>query len=126
MHRRSLLALLASAPFAASMATSVPTRVLSPQVAKSYMQEHPEAIVIDVRTSEEFQSGHIPGAVNLPLAAIVSGKIPAAFSDKGKTYLVYCRSGRRSAAAVQMLSALGYQHLYDFGGILDWPYEIIR
>ncbi|HBC70161.1 MAG TPA: rhodanese-like domain-containing protein [Sutterella sp.] len=124
MHRRHLLSLLALAPIAS--ATSVSTSVISPQQAWKYMQKHPEAIVIDVRTPEEFQSGHIPGAINLPLAAIVSGNIPVTFSDKGRTYLVYCRSGRRSAAAVRLLSSLGYRSLYDFGGILDWPYDIVR
>ena len=124
MHRRHLLSLLALAPIAS--ATSVSTSVISPQQAWKYMQKHPEAIVIDVRTPEEFQSGHIPGAINLPLAAIVSGNIPVTFSDKSRTYLVYCRSGRRSAAAVRLLSSLGYRSLYDFGGILDWPYDIVR
>jgi rhodanese-related sulfurtransferase len=126
MQRRHLLALLTLTPAAVPFAASVPCSILSPQQAKAYMQAHPDVIVIDVRTIEEFQSGHIPGAVNLPLAAIASGMIPASLSDKGRTFLVYCRSGRRSAAAVRLLSDLGYQHLYDFGGILDWPFEIIR
>lgn len=78
--------------------------------------------VVDVRTAEEYAEAHVPGAVLVPLDTI-GGKAPAELPDKEAKLLVYCRSGRRSAQAAEQLAALGYSDVYDFGGILDWPYE---
>ena len=69
-----------------------------------------KAVAVDVREPDEYAVGHIPGAEVLP--------------DKNALWLVYCRTGRRSADAVQKLEALGYTDLRDLGGILSWPYEI--
>ena len=78
--------------------------------------------VVDVRTAEEYAAAHIPGAVLVPVESIGEA-MPEALPDKDAVLLVYCRSGRRSAAASQKLAALGYTAVYDFGGINDWPYE---
>lgn len=78
--------------------------------------------VVDVRTAEEYAEGHVPGALLVPLESI-GGQAPAALPDQKATLLVYCRSGRRSAQAAAKLAELGYGHVYDFGGILDWPYD---
>ena len=67
--------------------------------------------------------GHIPGALLLPLGQITD-RAQEVLPDKEAPWLVYCRTGRRSADAVQKLEALGYTTLYDLGGILSWPYEI--
>ena len=75
-----------------------------------------EAAAVDVREPDEFAVGHIPGAKLLPLAEVLP--------DKNAVWLVYCRTGRRSADAVRKLESLGYTRLYDLGGILSWPYEI--
>ena len=83
------------------------------------------ATVVDVRTAEEYGESHIPGAVLVPLDTIGSQR-PAALPDTGAELLVYCRSGVRSRAAAEQLAALGYQQVYDFGGIIDWPYETVR
>ena len=83
------------------------------------------ATVVDVRTAEEYGESHIPGAVLVPLDTIGSQR-PAALPDTGAELLVYCRSGVRSRAAAEQLVALGYQQVYDFGGIIDWPYETVR
>lgn len=81
-----------------------------------------KAVAVDVREPDEYAAGHIPGAVLLPLgqvAELAEQKLP----DKNAAWLVYCRTGRRSAEALVKLEALGYRNLYDLGGILVWPYE---
>lgn len=97
---------------------------ISPREAKERM-EAGGATVVDVRTAEEYGESHIPGAVLVPLDTIGSQR-PAALPDTGAAVLVYCRSGVRSRAAAEQLAALGYQQVYDFGGIIDWPYETVR
>ncbi|MBU5419844.1 rhodanese-like domain-containing protein [Acetanaerobacterium sp. MSJ-12] len=97
---------------------------ISPREAKERM-EAGGATVVDVRTAEEYGESHIPGAVLVPLDTIGSQR-PAALPDTGAELLVYCRSGVRSRAAAEQLAALGYQQVYDFGGIIDWPYETVR
>ena len=83
-------------------------------------------LVVDVRTPSEFAGGHIEGAISLPNETITTAQQPEALPDKDAVILVYCRSGNRSAQAARKLVSLGYVNVYDFGGILDWPYEIVR
>lgn len=80
-------------------------------------------IILDVRTIDEFESGHIPGAINLPLASIEEGDY-GILEDQSQIILVYCRSGNRSSQASKLLAEAGYTKIYDFGGISDWPYDI--
>ena len=82
-----------------------------------------KAVAVDVREPDEYAVGHIPGAKLLPLGE-VNSRAAEVLPEKEATGLVYCRTGRRSAEAVQKLDALGYSNLYDLGGILSWPYEI--
>ena len=89
------------------------------------MMASQEVMVVDVRTREEYDGGHIENAVLVPNESIGS-EIPEALPDKEATLLVYCRSGRRSKDAAQKLLALGYQSVYDFGGVIDWPYELVK
>ena len=77
-----------------------------------------------VRSPEEYTEGYIKGAVNLPNEDIKDTP-PALLPDKNAKILVYCRSGNRSQEASQKLIDMGYSQVYDFGGIIDWPYEII-
>ena len=84
-----------------------------------------EVVVVDVRTREEYDGGHIENAVLVPNERIGS-EMPKALPDKESTLLIYCRSGRRSKDAAQKLLALGYQSVYDFGGVIDWPYELVK
>lgn len=91
--------------------------------AKIRLESNSSAILLDVRTQEEFDGGHIPGAVCLPNEEI-SADMPVVF-DRDAEILVYCRSGRRSAEAAEKLAAMGYTNVADFGGILDWPYETV-
>ena len=89
------------------------------------MMASQEVVVVDVRTREEYDGGHIENAVLVPNESIGS-EMPDALPDKEATLLVYCRSGRRSKDAAQKLLALGYQSVYDFGGVIDWPYELVK
>ena len=98
------------------------TGVLTAQEAKQRMEENSEAIVLDVRTQEEFDQGHIPGAVCLP-NEFIAADMPFPFG-KDTELLLYCRSGNRSAEAAKKLRDLGFSNVLDFGGIQDWPYDI--
>ena len=89
------------------------------------MMASQEVVVVDVRTREEYDGGHIENAVLVPNESIGS-EMPEALPDKEATLLVYCRSGRRSKDAAEKLLALGYQSVYDFGGVIDWPYELVK
>ena len=89
------------------------------------MMASQEVVVVDVRTREEHESGHIENAVLVPNESIGS-EMPEALPDKEATLLIYCRSGRRSKEAAQKLLELGYQNVYDFGGVIDWPYELVK
>lgn len=80
--------------------------------------------VVDVRTAEEYAAGHIPDALLVPNETIGDTQ-PEALPDQDAVLLVYCRSGRRSEDAARKLAALGYKTVYDFGGILDWPYDTV-
>ena len=84
-----------------------------------------QEIVVDVRTREEYDGGHIENAVLVPNESIGS-EMPEALPDKEATLLIYCRSGRRSKDAAEKLLKLGYQNVYDFGGVIDWPYELVK
>lgn len=89
------------------------------------MMDLQEVRILDVRTPEEYASGHIKDAENLPLTEIVNKNFES-IKDKNATILVYCRSGVRSAKASRLLAQADYKHIYDFGGIIDWPYRIVK
>ena len=118
-----------SKPEAAAV-TSAPVaraqyRKISPQEAKSMMADK-TVTILDVRTEEEFAQGHIEGAILIPNETITTTVRPTALNDLNAVILVYCRSGSRSGQAAKKLVALGYTQVYDFGGIIDWPYEVVR
>ena len=94
---------------------------LSPEEAKARMEANPDLILLDVRTQEEYDDGHIPGAVCLPSDMIEEG-MPFSF-DKDAEILLYCHSDKRSAEAASRLRAMGYTNVSDIGCILDWPDE---
>ena len=80
-------------------------------------------VIVDVRRQDEYDAGHIPGAVLIPNEEIGT-EPPARLPDKSQVILVYCRSGRRSKEAAQKLADMGYENVYEFGGIIDWTGEI--
>lgn len=89
------------------------------------MMEDGGVTVVDVRTQEEYEEGHISGSVVVPVESI-GDELPKALPDTDAVLLVHCRSGVRSKAASQKLIDLGYKNVYDFGGIKDWPYETVK
>jgi len=93
--------------------------------AKELMDSGEPYVLLDVRTAAEFSEGHIEGAVLIPDDEIVS-RAPETLIELDALILIYCRSGRRSAGAAHTLVAMGYTNVYDFGGILEWPYETVR
>ena len=94
------------------------------QEAAKKMMDTQKVVILDVREQHEYDSGHISGAVLLPVGAITEGTAVAVIGDLDTVVLVYCRSGNRSKTASQVLVDLGYTSVYEFGGINDWPYEI--
>ncbi|HIR51321.1 MAG TPA: rhodanese-like domain-containing protein [Candidatus Avoscillospira avicola] len=97
-------------------------RQITQEKAKEMMDTQ-DVIILDVREQSEYDSGHIPGAVLLPVGTIDEATAAAAIPAKDSTVLVYCRSGNRSKTAASALAELGYTNLYEFGGINTWPYE---
>ena len=87
------------------------------------MMDAGDVTVVDVRTEDEYEASHIPGAVLVPNESIGSEEAPEALPDQDAVLLVHCRTGVRSKQASDKLVALGYTQVYDFGGIVDWPYE---
>jgi rhodanese-related sulfurtransferase len=93
-----------------------------PNALSRIVAEKSEAyILVDVRSPAEFSEGHIPTAVNIPVAAIAK-QVPT--TDKAALIIVYCRSGARSAMAKKTLDDLGYANVVDFGGLNRWPGEL--
>ncbi|WMI79825.1 rhodanese-like domain-containing protein [Anaerotignum sp. MB30-C6] len=99
-------------------------QTISASQAYDMIQAEENLIILDVRTQEEFDEGHIPNAILLPNNEI-GEKADSILTDKDATILVYCRSGRRSALAAIELAALGYTDVYDFGGMTDWEYDVV-
>ena len=98
---------------------------ITQEEAKRIMDTETDYVLLDTRTDEEFAEGHIEGAIMIPEYEIVD-KAEAAIPDKDTLILVYCRSGRRSKIASMLLVELGYTNVKEFGGIIDWPYEIVK
>ena len=97
---------------------------ISQEEAKHIMDTESDFIILDVRTVEEFEEGHIENAILIPDYEIAT-KAEEVLLDKTQLILVYCRSGNRSKSASQTLADLGYTKVKEFGGIIDWEYEIV-
>lgn len=96
---------------------------ISAEEAYQMMKDTGDYILLDVRTKEEYDQSHIEGAVLIPDNEI-SAKAGEQLPDRSAVILVYCRSGRRSSGAAKQLVDMGYDNVYDFGGIIDWPYNL--
>ena len=96
---------------------------ITAEEAKQIMDTQEGYVILDVRTQEEFDAGHIPGAIVIPNTEIAQ-RAERELPDKNQLLLVYCRSGNRSKKAAEILVQLGYTNIKEFGGIIDWPYEI--
>ena len=97
---------------------------ISPNEAMKIIRSGEECIMLDVRSPEEYKSGHIEGAVSLPIENI-NNLSAVIIPNKDNFVIVYCRSGIRSEIAAEELIRLGYSYVYDMGGIVNWPYEIV-
>ena len=97
---------------------------ISQDEAKQMMEQDGTQIIVDVRTQEEYDSGHIPGAICIPNESIGTEQ-PEELQDLDQIILIYCRSGNRSKQAAQKLFDMGYTKVYEFGGIIDWTGEIV-
>ena len=96
--------------------------MITAQQAKEIMDTQEGYVILDTRTEEEYETGHIPGAIVISHEQIKE-KAEQVLTDNDQLILVYCRSGRRSKLAAQDLVDLGYTNVKEFGGIIDWPYE---
>lgn len=119
-----LMALLFLSGCAAQAQKEQIYRQINMDEAIAMMEAESDYIILDVRTPEEFSEKHIPGAINIANETIGSEEIPE-LPDKDQLILVYCRSGNRSKQASEKLVALGYTNIIEFGGINDWPGEVV-
>ena len=94
------------------------------QEEAKHKMDSQSVIILDVREQNEFDAGHIPGAILLPVGTITADTAAAVIPALDSVVLVYCRSGNRSKTASQALADLGYTNVYEFGGINTWPYEV--
>lgn len=98
---------------------------ITAEQAKTIMDTENDYVIIDARTEEEFAEGHIENAILIPEYEIAE-RAEKELPDKAQLILVYCRSGRRSKIASEELVKLGYTNVKEFGGIIDWPYDIVK
>ena len=96
---------------------------ITAEEAKQIMDSEVGYIILDTRTQAEYDEGHIPGAIVIPHDEITD-RAEEELPHKDQLLLVYCRSGRRSKLAAEALVKLGYTNIKEFGGIIDWPYEV--
>ena len=98
---------------------------ISQPEAAEMMEQDDGHVIVDVRRQDEYDAGHIPGAILIPNEEIGTER-PEALPDLDQVILIYCRSGNRSRQAAEKLAAMGYTNIYEFGGINTWPGEIVR
>ena len=98
---------------------------ITAEQAKEIMDIENDFVILDTREQDEFDGGHIEGAILIPYTEIEK-VAESVIADKDKLILVYCRSGRRSKIAAESLISLGYTNVKEFGGIIDWPYEVVK
>ena len=98
---------------------------ITAEQAKTIMDTEKDYVIIDARTEVEFAEGHIENAILIPEYEIAN-RAEKELPDKEQLILVYCRSGRRSKIASEELVKLGYTNVKEFGGIIDWPYEVLK
>jgi len=122
MRKQSFIVLIGLLVLSACASSSY--HKISASKAKSMMEDS-NVIIVDVRTLEEYNEGHIAGAILIPNESISSVQ-PAQLPDKDAVILIYCRSGNRSKQAADKLVAMGYTKIYDFGGIIDWTYGTVK
>lgn len=101
---------------------TLPFTTITPKEALELLKGEKNAVLIDVRTEEEFKTIRIPGSILIPNTEIKE-KIANVVPDKDTPVILYCRSGNRSAQAAKVLTGMGYTKVFDLGGIINWPYD---
>ena len=99
------------------------SNTITPQEANKILSERKDIVVLDVRTEDEYMDGHIKGSIVIPLEFLemdIEDEVP----DKNSIIFIYCTTGRKSEIGCDQLEDLGYENVYDLGGIMDWPYEL--
>ncbi|MFC2153290.1 rhodanese-like domain-containing protein [Actinomycetota bacterium] len=111
---------LAAVALASCSSSSATLETVAPQTAAQVIADNPDAVVLDIRTPEEFAAGFIEGAVNIDFyAADFAAQLDQL--DKGTEYVVYCRSGNRSGEAMGIFADLGFETVTEIdGGIVNW------
>ena len=104
---------------------SLKYKQISQEEAQEMMAKDDGHIIVDVRRQDEYDAGHIPGAILIPNESIEKDR-PKELPDLDQIILIYCRSGRRSKEASEKLANMGYTNIYEFGGIITWPGETIK
>ena len=107
-----------------AQSSSAAYRQIDQQTAADRMAQDDGHVVVDVRRIDEYESGHIPGAICIPNESI-EDEPPKELPNRYQTILLYCRSGNRSKQAAEKLAQMGYDNLYEFGGIIDWTGEVV-
>ena len=123
MRKRSFALLLALVLLLTACAQAASYEQITQEEAKQIMDTTNGYILLDTRTQGEYDQSHIPGALLIPHTEIAE-RAEEALPDKDQVILVYCRSGNRSKQASEVLVELGYTNIKEFGGIIDWPYEV--
>lgn len=103
----------------------IPYEQITVKDAKQIMDNQKGYAILDVRTKAEYEASHIEDAILLPHDEI-NEEVSDILPDKNQMLLVYCRSGIRSKIAALQLAELGYTNIKEFGGIIDWPYDVVR
>lgn len=98
---------------------------ITPEEANKRLESEKGIILLDVRTKEEYESGHIKGSMLIPVDNLKT-EAENKLKDKDSPIFVYCRSGNRSVTAANILVNLGYKNVHNLGGINNWPYEVVR
>jgi len=120
-----LISIVALLLVLASCTSTQPIKKLSHQQAIEAMLNDSSIVLVDVRTPQEFNEGHVSGAINIPLDTIETS-FESQFQDKNVQLFIICRSGNRSAQAAVMLQKLGYTDITDIGGIINWPQPLVQ
>ena len=113
-----------SGPAADTEKSSSTFRQISQEEAKEMMAKDDGHVVVDVRRQDEYDAGHLPGAILIPNESIGCDS-PEALPDYDQIILIYCRSGNRSKQAAQKLTSMGYTNIYEFGGITTWTGDVV-
>jgi rhodanese-related sulfurtransferase len=97
---------------------------MDPETYRKNLENGKKMILLDVRTKEEYEDRHIMDSILLPLH-LIELEVASRFPDKQLTYIIYCRSGVRSYNALLLMRQMGYLSVFDMGGIINWPFEVV-